>query len=100
MKYSIGKVALGAGTIATLVGLITFGLSWNLWDIIGGPLPGYKVLLFPANLTLIYIWHPLFTAELAFWPKLCLMLAGQFGIVSSVAACLTYLVRRYRALSN
>jgi hypothetical protein len=94
VKYSTAKLALVSGALAALIGLITFTLSWNLWDAIGGPLPGYKVLLFPANLTLVYIWHPLFTEELAFWPKLCLMLVGQFTLVACFVACIVGIKRR------
>lgn len=83
---NIFKTALFSGLIATLIGFFTFLLSWNLFDVIGGPLPGYNILLFPANLTLIYFWHPLFTEEIALLPKLAMMLVGQFVIVSGVAA--------------
>lgn len=64
------KVSVYAGIIAVIIGLIAFTLSWNLWDVWGGPLQGYKEYLFPGNLTLIYIWHPLFTEEVSCWPKL------------------------------
>jgi hypothetical protein len=96
VKYSTSKLALLAGALATFIGAITFGLSWNLWDMIGGPLPGYKILLFPANMTLIYIWHPLFTEELAFWPKLSLMLVGQFTFVTVIVASIMGLIKRCR----
>jgi hypothetical protein len=67
-------------------------LNLALFDFIGGPLPGYQIALFPANLSLIYIWHPLFTEEIALLPKLALMLLGQFVFVSIIAAIVFSLV--------
>ena len=90
----ISKMALFSGLFAALIGLVTFLLSWNLYDVVGGPLPGYKILLFPANMSLIYIWHPLFTEEIALLPKLTMMLIGQFVIVSSIVAVFISLMRR------
>ncbi len=65
-------------SIATILGLIAFVLNWNFFD---GNMSGYQILLFPGNLTLTYIWHPLFTEELNFWLKLKFLLFGQFGVV-------------------
>lgn len=47
-------------------------------------MPGYQILLFPGNLTLEYFWHPIFTEEVTFWPKLLMLMTGQF-VVSFVA---------------
>ena len=88
------KVSVFAGIIAVIIGLIAFTLSWNLWDVWGGPLPGYKVYLFPGNLTLIYIGHPLFTEEVNFWPKLGLLMLGQFGVVAGLTALLMKAITR------
>ena len=84
MKTKI--IALYFGIASVAVGLITFVVHWNLFDIIGGPLPGYKILLFPANMSLIYVWHPLFTEEVALLPKLVLMMIGQFVLVTITVA--------------
>lgn len=92
--FITNKLALKVAILATVVGLIAFTLSWNMWDVWQGPLPGYQVLLFPGNLTLIYLWHPLFTEELAFWPKLALLLIGQFAVVYLVIANSLWLVSK------
>lgn len=65
-----------------LLGLITFALNWQLMDIFHHPIPGYKLLLYPGNLSLVYLWHPIFTEELNYWAKLILLLIGQFMIVA------------------
>lgn len=88
------KISIFSGLIGTAIGLITFILHWNFFDIIGGPLPGYQFLLFPARMTLIYFWHPLFTEEISLLPKLAMMLVGQFTLVSSSAYLLAKLYRR------
>jgi hypothetical protein len=76
------KIAIYSGAIALIIGLITFTLSWNLWFFFTRPFPGYQFFLFPGNLTLIYFWHPLFTEEINFWPKLLMLLFGQFVVVT------------------
>lgn len=87
-------VGLYAGGVAVIVGLIVFTLSWNLWDVLGGPMPGYQFFLYPGNLTLVHVWHPLFTEELAYWRKLGLLMLGQFTVVAAVVGVLTALVRK------
>ena len=87
-------VAIYSGAIATLIGLIAFPLSWNLWAVFSGPLPGYQILLFPGNLSLIYFWHPVFTEEINFWPKLFMLLSGQFVVVTGIVAVLVKLKNR------
>lgn len=76
-------MAVKIAIVAVIVGLITFTLSWILFDYFHGPIPGYDVLLFPANLSLVYLWHPLFTEEVNLLPKLGLMMIGQFVCVYS-----------------
>ncbi|RUO77457.1 hypothetical protein [Idiomarina seosinensis] len=85
MNTSTTTIAVYAGLISVVIGAATFALSWNLYDMLCGPMPGTKVLLFPGNLTLIYVWHPLFTEEINFWPKLALQMFGQFFVVTTVA---------------
>ena len=80
------NIAIFSGFISVIIGLIAFSLSWNLWEFFSGPLPGYQVLLFPGNLTLIYFWHPIFTEEVNFWPKLFMLLLGQFVFVTCCVA--------------
>lgn len=95
-------VGIYAGLIAALLGLLMFTASWLLWDAINGPLPGYDVILAPGNLTLIYIWHPLFTEEINFWPKLLLLMLGQFVVAALTAASLNFSIRKIfiRDLNN
>jgi len=57
-------------------------------------MPGVQVLLFPGNLTLIYVWHPLFTEEINFWPKLGLHMFGQFFVVTFAVMLCVNLVRK------
>jgi hypothetical protein len=87
-------IAVYAGVAALVVGVIAFWLHWNFWNLWGGPMPGVQVLLFPGNMSLIYIWHPLFTEEIDFWPKIVMLLLGQFFVVASVAALLVGLFRK------
>ena len=86
-------IAVKIAFAAVIVGLITFTLSWNLFDYFGGPMPGYDVLLFPANLSLVYVWHPMFTEEVNLLPKLGLMMIGQFVCVYFFAE-MTLRIRR------
>ena len=82
MKTKTRTIAVWAGLISVVVGAVTFALSWSLYDVLGGHMPGTKVLLFPGSLTLIYVWHPLFTEEINFWPKFALQMFGQFFVVT------------------
>lgn len=88
------------GLVAVIIGAISFSLSWNLWNFFGGPLPGYQVVLFPGNLTLIYFWHPIFTEEVNLWPKLAMLLFGQFTIVSSFVYIIITLVNKAMSLRS
>lgn len=90
-QLSVMKVAVCAGFGAVLVGLIAFIVNWAVW---GGGMPGYRFFLFPGNLTLIYVWHPLFTEEIDFWPKLAVHMLGQFTVVSLSTASITAALRR------
>jgi len=88
-------IAIYAGLIAVIIGAVTFALNWNLYDVLSGPIPGFYVLLFPGNITLIYIWHPLFTEEINFWPKFALLMFGQFSVVTVVTMFCVALVRKW-----
>lgn len=95
------KFAIYSGFIAMIIGVITFSLSWNLWAFFNGPLPGYRIFLFPGNLSLTYFWHPIFTEEVNFWPKLFMLLFGQFIVVASCVVVITHLKRLFdRKLHN
>ncbi|MCH8538119.1 MAG: hypothetical protein LAT66_10165 [Alkalimonas sp.] len=96
-QLKISIIALRAGAASVVIGLIAFALSWNLWALWGGPMPGIQVLLYPGNLSLVYLWHPLFTEEVNFWPKLALQMVGQFTVVASVAALVTKAIRTWRS---
>ena len=89
------KVAIYYGVISIVIGLIAFSLSWNLWEFFGGPLPGYRIFLFPGNLTLTYFWHPIFTEEVNLWPKLFMLLVGQFIVVTSGMTVITSLKKLF-----
>ena len=95
--YKTTAMAIFSGVAAAVVGLVAFTLSWNLWGFWGGPMPGFQVLLFPGHLTLVYIWHPLFTEEINFWPKLALLLLGQFSVVFCFVGLFVYLAKKLRA---
>lgn len=88
------SIELYTGLVATFIGLVAFTVSWNMWEVWQGPMPGYQFFLFPGNLTLVYIWHPLFTEELNFWPKLFLLLLGQFLVVAFCVGLLRFLVKK------
>ncbi|MFC6635472.1 hypothetical protein [Microbulbifer taiwanensis] len=90
-QISVIKIAVYAGIGAALVGLIAFIVNWTAW---GGGMPGYRFFLFPGNLTLVYIWHPLFTEEIDFWPKLAIHILGQFTVVSLFTALITAALKR------
>lgn len=85
MNIKTTTIAVYAGLISVIIGAATFALSWNLYDVLGGPMPGSQALLFPGRLTLIYLWHPLFTEEINFWPKFALQMFGQFFVVTATA---------------
>lgn len=93
-QLKISTIAMLSGALSVMIGLVAFTLSWNFWDFWGGPMPGIQVLLYPGNLSLVYVWHPLFTEEINFWPKLALQMVGQFSVVASAAAVVTGLARR------
>ncbi len=82
IKVKHFQIAFYVGLFATIIGLIAFSVSWHSWQYFDGPLPEYDILLFPGNLTLIYFWHPIFTEEVDFWPKLAMLLFGQYLVVS------------------
>ena len=96
--FNSHRIAIYSGIVATIIGLIAFSLSWNLWEYFDGPLPGYQLLLFPGNLTLIYFWHPVFTEEVNFWPKLVMLLFGQFVLVTGVVAMFRLIFIKVRSI--
>ena len=97
-QLKTSTIAMLSGAVAAAIGLIAFALSWNFWDLWGGPMPGFQVLLYPGNLSLVYVWHPLFTEEINFWPKLALHMVGQFSLVACTTAVLTTMVKRWRSV--
>lgn len=94
-QISTTRLAITSGLVAVVIGLVVFVLHWNFWDVRGGPFPGYEVFLFPGNITLIYIWHPIFTEEINLLPKLALVLTGQFTLVTGFVALLHFLARKW-----
>ncbi|MCC5824867.1 hypothetical protein [Alkalimonas sp.] len=93
-QLKTSTIAILSGAVSVVIGLVAFALSWQLWDFWGGPMPGIRLFLYPGNLSLVYLWHPLFTEEINFWPKLALQMAGQFSVVACAAAVVTRIVRR------
>jgi hypothetical protein len=91
------KIPLICGVISVVIGAVAFTLSWNLWEVFNGPLPGYQIFLFPGNLSLIYFWHPLFTEEVNFWPKLVMLLFGQFSVVTIMTFVLLKFIASLRS---
>jgi hypothetical protein len=101
MKLSkSASIGVYSGLIATIIGLVAFTISWNSWEFFNGPLPGYQLFLFPGNLTLIYFWHPIFTEEVNFWPKLVMLLFGQFAVVTSIATWIAHIKNRLGARAS
>lgn len=94
-QLKTSTIALLAGLAAVGIGLFAFVLSWSLWQFWGGPMPGRWLLLLPGDLTLVYLWHPLFSEEINFWPKLALQMSGQFIVVAVITAVFTWAKRRW-----
>ena len=92
------RLAIVSGLIATLIGLIAFLSNWFLWDLWNGPLPGYQIVLFPGNLSLMYVWHPLFTEEIVWYIKLGMILTGQFVVVTIIVGLIKALYDLFRAM--
>ena len=77
-----------AFVIALAVVALTFALfCLNYW-VLAGTLPGYRLLAYPGIVT-----TRLFSEEIAFWPKLAILLSGQF--VAYFAAALTFTTLRH-----
>lgn len=85
-----------AGLIAAGIGIIAFTAHWHLWPYFDGPLPGYDILLFPGNMMLRYVWHPLLSEELSLRVKLGLLFSGQFLVVTFVCYGLSALQKMKR----
>lgn len=97
-KFIITQNDVWIGAVSTIIGLIVFTLNWQFWDLWNEPIPGYQVLLFPGNVSLVYFWHPLFTEEVNLLPKLLMILTGQFVISTCVFVVLRCLVAMSRRL--
>ena len=92
-------IALIAGVIAAAIGLVAFALNWHFPNFWSGAMPGVTALLFPGHLTLVYLWHPLFTEEINFWPKLLLLMLGQFLLTSGIVALCLSVAKRCRKVA-
>ena len=79
----------------TFTGALMFFVNWQLSDGYGGTLPSYQWLLLPGNLSLVYFWHPIFTEEVNFWPKLFMLLLGQF-IISLLSWSVLWLTNKLK----
>lgn len=90
------RKAIHFGLVASLIGLLVFTISWNTWEVWNGPLPGYQLLLFPGNFTLIYFWYPIFTEEVDFWPKLVMLLSGQFLVSTMAFVVVSKIIKKCR----
>ena len=90
------RTSLYAGCIAAVIGHLVFFMNLNLWELFGGPISGYQILLYPGNLSLTYFWHPIFSEEVNFWPKLFMLLSGQF----TMTTVFTYITLRVFDLIN
>ncbi len=66
------KFAAVWAAVCAAVGFAAF--ATNFW-IVHGPYPGYRIMLYPGILA-----TGLFSEEINFWPKLAIMLFGQFLI--------------------
>lgn len=84
-RRSIAFQARSIGIVVTTLGLLTFIVNHFLWDWLGGTLPGYQIILYPGNLSLIHFWHPVFSEEVNFWPKLLMLLTGQFVVTTGLS---------------
>lgn len=93
-------IAAFSGLIATIIGLVTFTLSWHFFEFWGGPIPGYSILLYPGNISLIYLWHPLLTEEINLLPKLSLILLGQFTVVTTSVAIAVTSFRKFKNINE
>ncbi len=67
IKFSAKWACTGA-----IIALVVFGI--NFW-VVQGALPGYKILAYPGILI-----TRLFSEEIDFWPKLSILVFGQYTI--------------------
>ena len=72
MKATDLKFAACCALAAALIAFVA--LAFNFW-VVEGPYPGYKILTYPGIIT-----ASLFSEEINFWPKLGIMLTGQFTL--------------------
>lgn len=94
--FKESPLSIKLGVVACILGLVTFLLSWYG---LGRPILGYQVVLLPGNLTLSYIWHPIFTEEINMLPKLILLLFGQFLLVTASVEVIIRILKRVRGKS-
>ena len=87
-------LSLVCGCVAVFIGALWFGLNWQFYEYWGGPMPGYQIVLAPGNLSLVLFWHPIFTEEVNLYPKLGMILNGQFVIVTAFVELVLRLKRR------
>ena len=83
------KFSLRWALIGPVVVLLVFGVNYWIAD---GTLPGYKVLAYPGIIS-----TRLFSEEIGFWPKLGIMLLGQYFIYMVVILIAKKLVRLVQA---
>lgn len=70
-ETSIVQCSIIVAIIASIVGLAVFLLNFYCFN---GNMPFYRVFNFPGLMFL-----KLFSEEIDFWPKLGLLISGQFG---------------------
>lgn len=99
-KAKTFQISICIGLASVIIGALAFALSWNLYDTLAGPMPGTKALLLPGSLTLIYVWHPLFTEEISFWLKFSLQMFGQFFVVTVISMLCVSLVNKLRRVTH
>jgi hypothetical protein len=58
------------------IGFIAFSVSYWVFE---NAIPGYKIMLYPGIVTARF-----FSEEIDFWPKLSIMLTGQYVFYFSV----------------
>ena len=78
-----------AGLIALTGPLICFAAFGVNWWITEGPYPGYRLLAYPGIQA-----AKLFSEEINFWPKLVIILGGQYAVYFCFAYVGVTLFRR------
>ncbi|MBB3169566.1 hypothetical protein [Simiduia aestuariiviva] len=86
----VRPIALAIGVSAAVV-LITALCFFIDFYCLSGQMPGYKILAYPG-----IAWLRLFSEEINFWPKLGLLLLGQFLAYALLALVAIVGVRSFR----